>query len=103
MGIEKMRIEIERRVREEIEDKLRSMLWVRDQEQWDFLDAGGEEYKKKLQGVITRILSIKGLAILADDQTLPEALYDGYDEGNLRFTEEAVKQDMLKSNFKKVV
>jgi len=50
-----------------------------------------------------QILSIKGLAILADDQTLPDALYNGYDEGNLRYTEEAVKQDMLKANFKKVV
>ena len=45
-----------------------------------------------------RILAIKGVAILADKQQLPEH-YDGIYTGY----EEAVQRDMLKVNFKKVV
>ena len=45
-----------------------------------------------------RILAIKGIAIIADDQKLPEH-YDGIYTGY----EEAVQKDMLKYNFKKVV
>jgi hypothetical protein len=88
------------RVREEIAQWL-SMRFVygRDNE-FNPLNFGGlnENEQKQALRDADSILAIKGIAILADKQQLPEH-YDGIYTGY----EEAVQRDMLKVNFKKVV
>ena len=62
---------------------------------WDEMGEGNKDAWRKFADPI---LAIKGIAILADKQQLPEH-YDGIYTGY----EEAVQRDMLKYNFKKVV
>lgn len=88
------------RAREEIAKWLAMrFVYGRDNE-FNPLNFGGlnDNEKKQVLNDAALILTIKGIAIIADDQELPEH-YDGIYTGY----EEAVQKDMLKYNFKKVV
>ncbi|MHA2063763.1 MAG: hypothetical protein ACXABY_05190 [Candidatus Thorarchaeota archaeon] len=71
----------------------------------------GQWFKDKYLGYANQILNLTfehegkkyTIGIIEVDAELPPALYGGYDEGNLRFTEEAVKQDILRAGYQKVV
>jgi hypothetical protein len=62
-----------------------------------------ETWREKYRKIADSILTIKGIAVLADEQKLPPALYSNKENVQSSFVEEAVKQDMLSANFKKVV